>query len=69
LSSGPVIQARPRQYGKPFAAFGQESALSQENENFPTSVPGVSAVGDVIEGPMLAHKAPEDGVAFVERLV
>lgn len=33
---------------------------------FTTSVPGVFAIGDVIPGPMLAHKAEEDGVACVE---
>lgn len=31
-----------------------------------TSIPTVYAVGDVIPGPMLAHKAEEDGVAAVE---
>jgi len=31
-----------------------------------TSVPGIFAAGDVIAGPMLAHKAEEDGVAAVE---
>jgi dihydrolipoamide dehydrogenase len=36
---------------------------------FATSVPGVYAIGDLIHGPMLAHKAEEDGVALVERLV
>jgi len=35
---------------------------------FRTNVPGVSAIGDLIDGPMLAHKAEEDGVAFAERL-
>lgn len=33
---------------------------------FETSVPGVFAVGDVITGPMLAHKAEEEAVAAVE---
>ncbi len=33
-----------------------------------TSVPGVHAVGDVIAGPMLAHKAEEEGIACVERI-
>ena len=33
-----------------------------------TSVPGVFAIGDVIAGPMLAHKAEEEGVACVERM-
>ena len=31
-----------------------------------TNVPGVFAIGDVIAGPMLAHKAEEEGVAVVE---
>lgn len=38
------------------------------NEHFATSVPGIYAVGDVIPGPMLAHKAEEEGIACVERL-
>jgi dihydrolipoamide dehydrogenase len=37
--------------------------------HFSTRVPGVYAIGDVIPGPMLAHKAEEDAVACVERLV
>lgn len=35
---------------------------------FQTSVPGIYAIGDVIDGPMLAHKASEDGVACVETI-
>ena len=31
-------------------------------------MPGVYAIGDVIAGPKLAHKAEEEGVALVERL-
>ncbi len=38
------------------------------NERFATNVPGVYAIGDLIAGPMLAHKASEDGVALVEML-
>lgn len=34
-----------------------------------TGVRGIYAIGDVIHGPMLAHKAMEDGVAVVERIV
>ena len=34
-----------------------------------TRVPGIYAVGDVIAGPMLAHKASDEGVACVERIV
>jgi dihydrolipoamide dehydrogenase len=33
-----------------------------------TNVPGIYAIGDVIAGPMLAHKAEEEGVAVVENL-
>lgn len=35
---------------------------------FATNVPGIYAVGDVIAGPMLAHKASEEGVVLVEML-
>ncbi|MEM9345704.1 MAG: dihydrolipoyl dehydrogenase [Planctomycetota bacterium] len=38
------------------------------NPRFQTSVDGVYAVGDVIPGPMLAHKAEEEGVACVEMI-
>ncbi len=34
--------------------------------HFQTSVPGVFAIGDVVPGPMLAHKAEEEGIACVE---
>jgi dihydrolipoamide dehydrogenase len=36
---------------------------------YATSVPGVWAIGDVIAGPMLAHKAEDEGVALAEILV
>jgi dihydrolipoamide dehydrogenase len=39
------------------------------DEHFATAVPGIYAIGDVIPGPMLAHKAEEDAVACVERIV
>lgn len=40
----------------------------QVDERFQTSVPGIHAIGDCIPGPMLAHKAEEDGVVCVEML-
>ncbi len=36
------------------------------NDHFETGVPGIWAVGDIVDGPMLAHKAEEEGVAAVE---
>lgn len=39
------------------------------NTVFATVRPGIFAIGDAIAGPMLAHKAEEEGVAFAEALV
>ncbi|MDF1581393.1 MAG: dihydrolipoyl dehydrogenase [Desulfuromonadales bacterium] len=39
----------------------------QVDADYQTSVAGVYALGDLIDGPPLAHKAMEEGVAFVER--
>jgi dihydrolipoamide dehydrogenase len=36
------------------------------NDHFQTNIAGIYAVGDVIRGPMLAHKAEEEGVAVAE---
>jgi dihydrolipoamide dehydrogenase len=38
------------------------------DDHFQTSVPGVYAIGDVIAGPMLAHKAEDEGLAVAEIL-
>lgn len=38
------------------------------NTHFETSSPGIYAIGDVIEGPMLAHKAEEEAIALAEHL-
>ena len=38
----------------------------ETNEKFQTSVENIYAVGDVIKGPMLAHKAEEEGIAVAE---
>jgi dihydrolipoamide dehydrogenase len=37
--------------------------------HYETRVPGIYAIGDVIAGPMLAHKAEEEGIAAVEHMV
>ncbi len=39
------------------------------NSHLQTSIPHIYAIGDVIAGPMLAHKAEEEGVAAVEFMV
>ncbi len=36
--------------------------------HYATNIPGIYAIGDIIAGPMLAHKAEDEGVACVERL-
>ncbi len=38
------------------------------DESYATKVPGIYAIGDVIPGPMLAHKAQDEGIACVEKL-
>ncbi|WP_127075470.1 dihydrolipoyl dehydrogenase [Rhodomicrobium lacus] len=38
------------------------------DDHFQTNVPGIYAIGDVIRGPMLAHKAEDEGVAVAENL-
>lgn len=38
------------------------------DDRFETSIKGVYAVGDIIRGPMLAHKAEEEGVAAIEAI-
>jgi len=40
----------------------------QVDAHYATNVAGLYAIGDVIAGPMLAHKAEEEGVALAERL-
>ena len=38
------------------------------DDGFATNIPGIYAIGDAVRGPMLAHKAMDDGVALAERL-
>jgi dihydrolipoamide dehydrogenase len=40
----------------------------QVNDQWQTSVKGIYAIGDVIEGPMLAHKAEDEGMAVAEHV-
>jgi len=55
--------------------FGDEMALEIDercfihvNDYCETSVPGIYAIGDIVRGPMLAHKGSEEGVMVAERI-
>jgi len=64
-----AVGRRPYTDGLGLEALGvdrDERGRITVNHHFETSVPGIYAVGDVIPGPMLAHKAEEDGIAAVE---
>jgi len=45
-----------------------ERGRIKTNDKFKTSVDGIYAIGDVIAGPMLAHKAEDEGVVLAEML-
>ena len=45
-----------------------ERGRIEVKDHWQTSVPGIYSIGDVIDGPMLAHKAHEEGVAVAERI-
>jgi dihydrolipoamide dehydrogenase len=43
-----------------------DKGFIKTDKNYRTDIEGIWAIGDVIEGPMLAHKAEEEGVAVAE---
>ena len=43
-----------------------EKGKIKVDENFKTNISNIYAIGDVIDGPMLAHKAEEEGIAVAE---
>jgi len=66
-----LVSAGRRPYTKGLGLEALGIALDKRgripvDDHFRTSVPSVYAIGDVVPGPMLAHKAEEDGVAAVE---
>jgi dihydrolipoamide dehydrogenase len=66
-----AIGRRPHVEGLDLAAAGvalDERGRIETDAHFATSVPGIYAIGDVIAGPMLAHKAEDEGVAVAEIL-
>ncbi len=42
--------------------------MVQVDQSYRTSIPTIYAIGDLVEGPMLAHKASEEGIAAVEAM-
>ena len=45
-----------------------ERGFIQIDANWQTNIPGIYAIGDVVAGPMLAHKAEQEAIAVVERM-
>jgi dihydrolipoamide dehydrogenase len=65
------IGRRPYTDGLGLAEIGvelDERKRVKVDHTYATSVPGIYAIGDVIAGPMLAHKAEDEGAVLVERL-
>jgi dihydrolipoamide dehydrogenase len=63
------IGRRPYTEGLGLGELGvaiDDRGFVQVDERFESSVPGIFAIGDCVPGPMLAHKAEDDGVACVE---
>jgi len=66
-----AVGRKPRTSGLGIEAVGVETdkrGFIETDEHWRTSVDGIYAIGDVIKGPMLAHKAEEEGVAVAELL-
>lgn len=64
-----AVGRRPYSRGLGLAEIGIETTKQgfvPVDSNFRTVVPNVFAIGDLIEGPMLAHKASDEGTAAVE---
>jgi len=65
------IGRRPNTEGLGLEKIGLETNQRRQIEtdhDFATNVPGVWAIGDVIPGPMLAHKAEDEGIAVAENI-
>ena len=65
------VGRRPFTEGLGLEAAGvalDERGRVKTDSHFATNVPGIYAIGDVIAGPMLAHKAEDEGVAVAEIL-
>ena len=65
-----AIGRRPYTQGLGLEALGVAMERGQVviDSHFQTNVPGIYAIGDVVRGPMLAHKAEDEGIALAEIL-
>ena len=66
-----AIGRRPNTEGLNLATIGLEPnkrGQIETDHRFATTVPGVWAIGDVVPGPMLAHKAEDEGIAVAENI-
>ena len=66
-----AIGRRPHTDGLNLEAIGlilNTRGQIETDHSFRTAVPGVWAIGDVIPGPMLAHKAEDEGLAVAENI-
>jgi dihydrolipoamide dehydrogenase len=65
-----AIGRRPYTEGLGLEAVGvaMERGRVVIDDHFATNVPGIYAIGDVVRGPMLAHKAEDEGIAVAETL-
>lgn len=48
--------------------FTNNGKQLEVNDDYQTNVPSIYAIGDLIPGPMLAHKASEEGIVAIERM-
>ncbi len=66
-----AVGRRPNTSGTGLEQLGvalDEQGRVAIDDHFQTSVEGVYAIGDLVRGPMLAHKAEEEGIALAEEL-
>jgi dihydrolipoamide dehydrogenase len=65
-----AIGRRPFTEGLGLEAVGvaMENSRVAIDEHFATSVAGIYAIGDAVRGPMLAHKAEDEGIALAENI-
>jgi dihydrolipoamide dehydrogenase len=66
-----AVGRRPNSGGTGLDSVGVELEAAGRvkiDDHFQTSIPGIYAIGDLVRGPMLAHKAEEEGIALAELL-